>query len=181
MDKKIVDELKDLPENFIVLLIVGSDKYEEANMHILDLLVNKEKSTGSYVTVNRPYKNMVQLMKTKNIDSDKIFFIDCITRKVEEPKEVKNCVFIDSPSNLTELGIALEEVFKQSEHKFLFLDSLNILSVYNSVDRVVKFAHFLTSKMRMHDLKGIMISLHEETDKKLISELSQFCDKMIYL
>jgi archaellum biogenesis ATPase FlaH len=181
MEQKILDQLKDLPNNFIVMLVVGSDNYEQANMSILNMLVNQQSCSGSYVTVNRPYKSMIELMKSSGIDHNKLFFIDCITKKVEEPKETKNCVFIDSPSNLTELGIALEEVFKQSKHKFLFLDSLNILAVYNSPERVIKFAHFLTSKMRMHDLKGVMISLHEDTDKKLIAELSQFCDKMIYL
>ena len=62
------------------------------------------------------------------------------------------------------------------EKKFLFFDSLSTLLIYNKPITVAKFIHFLSGKMRMWRVKGIIISLEKESDKELLSELSQFCD-----
>ena len=60
--------------------------------------------------------------------------------------------------------------------KFLFFDSLNTLLIYNEIQTVIKFIHFLASKMRVWKVKGIIISLEKKADEELINELSQFCD-----
>ena len=46
---------------------------------------------------------------------------------------------------------------------------------------MLKFIHYLTGKIRLWNIQGIMVALHEDTDKRLISEISQFCDRMIDL
>jgi len=184
MFAKLDKELKKLKSNFIVGVVTSSDKYEEVNLHILNDLVNIKGATGSYITVNRPYVNMIEILKSRNIDTDKMHFIDCITKTLGSklPKN-KNVEFVDSPSSLTSIGIALHKYVTGSEDKnrFLHVDSISTLCVHNDVNSIIKFVHYLTGKMRLFGLKGILISLHEETDKKLISELSQFCDKMIHV
>ncbi len=182
MKDRIKKELDNLPDNFVVLMMVKSDMYEQANFYVLDYLINKKKQSGGYVSVNRPFSDLSKKLKQKQINSKNLFFIDCVTKSLgEKEQEVQNCVFLDSPSNLTDIGIALEQLYKLSyKHKFLFIDSLNTLSIYNDPERLTKFVHFLTGKMRMHNLKGILISLHEDTDKRLVNMLSQFCDKIIH-
>src|SRR3990167_3088163 len=103
MFDKLDKELKKLPKNFVVGIVASSDKYKEANLHILDFLVNKQGATGSYITTNMPYTSLVETIKEKNINPEKLHFIDCITEKAggELPK-AKNCVFVSSPSHLTE-------------------------------------------------------------------------------
>jgi archaellum biogenesis ATPase FlaH len=174
-------ELKALPENFVVMAIVPFRNFEEVNFHLLDLLIKRYDSKGSYITINRPYKSMVQLLKNKNINFKNMFFIDCITKEMSERRSVKDCYFVGSPSNLTEIAIALDPVFKEGKHKFVFLDSLDTLAIYNPIDSVIKFAHFLTSKVRLHDISGIFLAVHENSDEKLMMELAQFCDKVIDL
>jgi len=181
MKKTLKAEIKNLPENFVVMAIVPFKHFEEANIHLLSILINKYKSKGSYITINRPYKNMVQLLKRKNIDIRNLFFIDCITKELEEIKNTDHCHFIGSPNNLTEIAIALDPVFKEEKHKFVFLDSLDTLSIYNPVESVIKFAHFLTAKVRLHDISGVMLAVHENSDQRLVTELAQFCDKVIDL
>ncbi len=181
MKKLLEAELKALPENFVVMAIVPFQNFEEVNFHLLDLLIKRYDSKGSYITINRPYKSMVQLLKSKNINFKNMFFIDCITKELSERSSAKDCYFVGSPSNLTEIAIALDPVFKEGKHKFIFLDSLDTLSIYNPVESVIKFAHFLTSKVRLHDISGIFLAVHENSDEKLIMELAQFCDKVIDL
>lgn len=184
MRKTLESELKGLSENFVVMAIVPFRHFEEANLHLLSILVDKYKSKdakGSYITINRPYKSMVQLLESKNISHQNLFFIDCITKELKESINSKKCYFVNSPGNLTEIAIALDPVFKSGNHKFIFLDSLDTLTVYNPIDSVIKFAHFLTGKVRMHSISGVLLALHEKSDQRLVTELAQFCDKVIDL
>lgn len=93
-------------------------------------------------------------------------------------KKTKECLYIGSPENLSDIAVAMEQAVMaiQSEDKFLFFDSLNTLLLYNKAITVAKFIHFLSTKMRTWKVKGIIVSLHKDKDKELIDELSQFCD-----
>jgi len=124
---------------------------------------------------------MVQLLRDRQIDIRRLFFIDMITKGSGMKCEGPNCVFLESPSDLTELGIQLDAVFKQGLNEFVMLDSINALSIYNSHERLVRFVHFFANSVRMHDLKGVMIALPEDSDKDLLITVSQFCDKVIYM
>ncbi len=181
MRKVLEAELKNLPENFVVMAIVPFKNFEEVNLHLLDILIKRYDAKGSYITINRPYKSMVQLLKRNNINFRNMSFIDCITKELKERVGAKNCYFVGSPSDLTEIAIALDPVFKEGKHRFVFLDSLDTLAIYNPVESVIKFAHFLTSKVRLHDISGVFLAVHENSDEKLVMELAQFCDKVIDL
>lgn len=183
MFKKLEKEISNLPENFIAAFVTNSEKYEKVNFHILDILL-KNKNSGGYVTVNRPYKNIVDVLKKNNIDHKKIFFIDCITKSAGgNISKEKGCVFIDSPDNLTELSIEIHNYISRTKDKkrFLFIDSLSTLGIHNNPLTLLRFIHYITGKMRIFNLNGVMMSLNEETDRKIISELSQLCDKIIHV
>jgi len=182
--KKLEKELENLPENFILGVVMPSGSYEEANMHLLSFLVNTKKSKGSYVAVSKPYNHTVRLLKSKDINTGNIHFIDCLTKSLgSKATKTKNCVFIESPAHLTELGIALHDYFTSSgeKNRFLYIDSISSLLIHNSIDTVLKFVHYVTGKMRVFGFNGMLLSLHEEKDKKLVPHLSQFCDKVIHL
>ena len=181
---KLEEQLEKLPNGFIVGVVMPSDSYEDTNMDLLSFLINQKKISGGYVSVTKPSNYIISRLKNKNIDPNKLFFIDCITKGLggELPKQ-NNCVLIESPAHLTDLSVALHKFFTSSsnENRFLCIDSLSTLCIHNRLDDVLKFIHYVTGKMRIFGFNGIMLSLHEETDKKLISELSQFCDKIIHL
>ena len=177
-------ELEGLPENFIVGVVMPSEHYEEANMHLLSYLINRKKSVGGYVAVSKPYNYTLKLLKSNNIQTENIFFIDCITKGLGgEVLRTNNCVFVESPSHLTDLSVALHEFFKSegAPNRFLYIDSISSLMIHNKPETVMRFIHYITGKMRVFGFNGLMLALHEETDQRLISELGQFCDKMIHL
>jgi hypothetical protein len=182
MRERIEKELLDLPKKFIIGLIVSHEKYEEVNFHLLDILTNKKKYKGCYITINQPHEHLIRLLDMNHISHKDIFFIDCISRHIGGNVEIKeNCFFVDSPQNLTDIGIAIHEVLLKigSHEKFIFLDSLSTLLIHNDQDKVLKFMHYLTGKMRISDVSGVMISLHEEIDKELMGKLRRFYDKIV--
>jgi archaellum biogenesis ATPase FlaH len=179
----LVRELSKVKKKEIVLILSDERKYLQTNLKILDILTNKLKEKGIYVTVNRPFDSLNELLQKHKIKTKNIFFIDVITLTVVgEAKDVPNCLFINSPNSLTELGVALGEAFKampEKKDRFIFFDSLSTLLIYNQSKSVTKFAHFLTGKMRQWKIKGVLISLQKNVDEKLIAQVSQFCDKII--
>ena len=60
-------KFENLPENFIVSVIVPTENYEEVNMQIISRFISKEEKHGIYITLNRPYQNIVELMKRSNV------------------------------------------------------------------------------------------------------------------
>ncbi|MFH1663740.1 MAG: ATPase domain-containing protein [archaeon] len=179
----LIKELSKVKKKEIVLILSDEKKYLETNLKILNILTNKLNEKGIYVTINRPFNSLIELLESNKIKTKNIFFIDAITMTVVgEAKEVPNCLFINSPNSLTELGIALGEAFKamkETTDRFIFLDSLSTLLIYNQSQSVTKFAHFLTGRMREWKIKGVLISLQKNVDERLIAQVSQFCDRII--
>jgi len=185
--------IENLPLNKIVLFLVDPKMYMKRNLSILKILVNQNKFSGIYITVNRPFNTLIQIMKDDSIDTKKIFFIDCITKMVPTTNKIslssknklertENCIFVPSPSRLTEIGLALSEVLtgtKNPKDKFLYLDSLSTLLIYNDLETIVKFVHFLTTRIRLFGIVGIIMCVEKIMEEKLFNILSEICDIII--
>jgi len=179
----IFSALEDLPEGYITLITVKADDYLRANMNILKYLCNFKNLQGIYVSINRPYTSSTTIMKENDIKTDNIFFVDCISVLLgDTPFRTKNCLFT-SPENLTDIAVLIDQWVSSlpKGDKFLFLDSLSTLLIYNSIGTVTKFSHFLTGKMRQWGLNGILMSLERENNPEILDNISQFCDKRINL
>ncbi|HLC47882.1 MAG TPA: ATPase domain-containing protein [Candidatus Norongarragalinales archaeon] len=182
LDARLKRELKSLPQHYIVMLVTDSSEYMEANLASLRFLMEPDDAAGIYVTFNRPYESLTQVLKKEKLDVGRLYFLDLITQTSGKRGErTENCIFLPSPKNLTELSIALTQLVERMEQKnrFIFMDSLSTMLIYNSAGTVAQFTHFLVSKMRLWKVGMILVSLEKETDKKLIDDLSQFCDKVI--
>lgn len=185
--------IEKLPTNKIVLFLVDPRKYMKRNLGILKCLVNQNKFSGIYVTINRPFDTLTKVMKEEGIDIEKIFFIDCITKMVpasehfslsskSKLEKTRNCIFIPSPSRLTEIGLALSEALagvENPQNKFLYLDSLSTLLIYNDIDTIVKFVHFLTTRIRLFGIVGIIMCVEKRMDERLFNILSEICDIIV--
>jgi KaiC/GvpD/RAD55 family RecA-like ATPase len=180
--KELLGYLSSMPKSFIVLINVGAEDYVKTNIEILKALANKGRLPGVYITVNKPYTVMESLLEENGVDTKKIYFIDCITKMSGGgPSGSKNVFFLDTPQNLTGLGVAMSEVIAAMEKgdKFLFMDSLSTLLLYHSTGTVAKFSHFLTARMRMWGLRGILMAVEKDADPEFTNQLSQFCDAVV--
>lgn len=171
------DKLKNLKE-YVALATVDSRDYQRTNLKIIRHLTEDQNIPGVYVTLNRPYESMIQVLKNNRIDTKMIIFIDAVTKIVGgNVKKRRNCLFIGSPEKLSDISIAMDQAVRSlPEEKFVFFDSLSILLLYNNPQMVAKFIHFLSGKMRVWHVRGIIISLRKKEDQELIKELMQFCD-----
>jgi len=176
-DKK-VGNLKE----FVVLATVPAKSYQKTNIKLVKYLTKNKNIPGVYVTLNKPFETMEPLFKKSGIDTEMIIFIDAVTKTAGgKITKTKNCLFIGNPENMSDISVAMDQAIRAlpKKDKFLFFDSLSTLALFNNIETVARFIHFLSSKMRVWKVKGIIISLERKVDKELIEELSQFCDVLI--
>jgi hypothetical protein len=182
--EKLGDELSKLPDNFVVSVIIPSDYYKSVSMYMLNYLLNEKQHNGAYISLNRPFDNLLTMFDEKQINHSGLFFIDGITKRLSGmTTDHDNVVFLDGPENLTDMGIALHKYTSvtNSKKSFIYIDSVSTLCIHNSIERVQKFIHYLSGKMRLWGINGVMVALNEDTDKRILSELTQFSDKVIHL
>ncbi len=168
----------------IFLVLYTTDNYIDAYVSVLDDAVNSKKQSVIFITVNKPYRVVVNNLIDKKIPIENVYFIDCISKKiVQEAESAKNCIFADSPNSLTEIIIILNQLLKRLEAKkiIIILDSVNTLLLYNEKKPVLQFTHFLVNKTRLVNAGAVFLSLKKDTDQDLLAQMTQFFDKVIDL
>jgi len=177
----IPSELQVIEKDSITLVIAESSKYIDVIVKLLRF-IGTQKYSVIYVTVNRPYESLIELLNSKGISYSRIFFIDAITPTLGgKPRRLKNCIFVASPSNLTDLGIALEQAITSlgQTNKLLIFDSMSTIAIYHNLQTVLQFGHFLTVRVRLHKVQGVLLAIEAESEKAILDNLSQFCDRTV--
>ncbi|MEW6295679.1 MAG: ATPase domain-containing protein [Candidatus Diapherotrites archaeon] len=182
--EKLRHEFKGLPLKWIALIEVPGEKFFDVSMAALQVLVNEQDYRGVYITLNRPYSNMAQMISDNDINSEKLYFIDGVSKQNLRPNELKRdekVIYIESIKSLTDLSIALTQVIPkiEAEKKFLFLDSISTLLIFNSPEVIGRFSHALTAKMRALGVSGAIVSIPSDTEPAIRQMLSALCDKVI--
>lgn len=180
--------LKKIESPKITLILVDQKNYKKLLVNLLKVLVNEENAPGIFITFNYPYSFLRNLFDEENINTKNLYFIDCISQTMfvekvsvsySEVLTTEECIFLRSPTHLSELAIIVYELLssiKNPQKKFVILDSLHAMSIYNSKDRVVKFTHFLLNKLRIFRMTGfISLSLKNE----VLEEVSDFFDEIL--
>ena len=182
IEKLIEKELKDLPEDFIVAVITDSGKRLAVNIAIIKYLTGKKKMPGVYISMNKPYKVIVKQLKRNGIDTKKLFFVDTISGfKGPDRPGNENFVALQSPSSLTELGMIISKACHSKKPKFIMMDSLSIMLMYNSKETTLRFIHYVTTQLRKKAWPGVIFSLGKDMKGDTLESITQFCDKVIRL
>jgi archaellum biogenesis ATPase FlaH len=172
--KKIIDN------NQIILFVISPKEYLEFIKNFIRFFITSKLSC--YVTLNRPYVSLNKFLESAKIDIDSMFFIDTSTKmsSIASP-DADNCIFIESPSALTSLSIAVTEIVNNSNPEYVLFDSLSTLSIYNPENAIIKFTNDLINKTRASESKLILISIGSGEGDKVIEKVSMFTDYVEYI
>jgi hypothetical protein len=87
-------------------------------------------------------------------------------------------VFVNSPADLTTLGIAFTEILKRlsGRKKCVLLDSVSVMLIYSSTRDITKFIHFISSRLRLTESDGVHLCLEKGVDPGLLAQLQSFVD-----
>ncbi len=171
---KLAGALQQLKTKNLLLLSLDAQRYHEAQPLIIKNLAQKSK--GIYVSFNKQYFELQSIFEKTGIDKDKVYCIDAISKSDKNvPKE---CYCLNSPQSLTELSIVLSNLLKQ-KYGFILFDSLSSLLIYNNLETVERFIHYLIGKMKYFQIKGVFILLNDSKSKELLPVISPFFDTHI--
>jgi len=155
---------------------------------ILSVLHNQvtQDSVGVYISVNRPYFVLEEIMRSQKIPTQNMYYLDCASGLMgKPPQEFERTYILSGPSNLTELSITLSKLLSSSMLKdkeaqtILFLDSVSTFLIYNDANIVAKFLHTIAGRVRTHNIRGVFFSLHSDIEKGAIASTVQFHDKVL--
>ena len=170
---------EEIINSHILLISTSKDKYNES-IHTIQSEVEKTAQKIGYITINKPFNTVMEELAKNNISADKFFFVDAITATVQTPPTVNNCIFINSPTALPDLGLAYTSLLNEHQCELVFFDTISTLAVYQDPGAVVKFVHNLITKTRVINKKAVFVALKEDSET-LIKDLNMFVDKIIEL
>lgn len=162
------------------LVITDVETIQGTSTDILKIFADNHVP-GAYVCLNRPQHAVKKFLKKENIDFDKIFFIDCISSSLTEVAPEDNVMHISNPADLTGLSIALSEFIDRVEsEKFIVIDALGTLLIYNQEEIVIKFIRSVLQECSQKDVVAIMITPHT-TDSSWAEKIIPFFENIIRL
>jgi archaellum biogenesis ATPase FlaH len=180
MVNTLIDSLKErvskaVSFNQSVGVVLPSSNYSDLIQAFFEHIKSRPEDAWVYVTITKPYENIVkqfgELAESKNIR-----FVDCISRAAGITKTDPNCVYVESPSMLEKLGLEVMNIFKtvdEKTNKYLILDSLSTLIIYNDQEIVTEFFYHLANRTRSRNIHIISLAIEEEGMEKF--------NKLLYL
>jgi tetratricopeptide (TPR) repeat protein len=181
--EKLEARMKGMPDNTVILISSKSESHGQVVSEALRSLVNERGMGGVYLSFTQPYDAITSTIKSMGTSTDDIYFIDCISRTAGKPphEKTENAVFVENPSSLEEVSMYLDRMLAkvESKKKFLFLDSLSSLLIYNTDKTVKEFTHFLINKIRLDGIAGIILSIEKKEAEDLVKTLTPMCDAEI--
>lgn len=173
---------EDLAQKQIFLILATPGNIRECNIEII-----RELSALGYrsvvITTNFPYSILSKLYAQSGVDLTQVSFIDAVTRNsIGTVENIPGIVrYINNPSNLTDMGIAVTEALKEhtGEKVCILYDSVSTMLIYLSSPNISKFIHFVTNKLRLLDISGVFLAVEKGLDPMLMSQLTTFVDRVV--
>jgi len=186
MANTLIDGLKERISKAITInqsvgIILPGNNYSDLVQALFEHIISRPEDAWVYVTITKPYENLIKQFGDLS-DARNIKFIDCISRAAGISKADPNCIFIESPTMLEKLGLEIINIFKEVDEntdKYLILDSLSTLIIYNDPEIVTEFFYHLENKTRARNIHTISLAIEEEGADKYLNKLIYLNDKIL--
>ncbi len=186
MPNVLIDGLKERIYNAIrinqsVGILIPGSNYSDLVQSIFEVVKNNQSDAWVYVSVTKPYDILTkkyEFLKTAR----NIRFIDCVSRVSGLTNNAENCIFLESPSMLEKLSLEITNVFKEVDpetKKYLVIDSISNLIVYNDPGIVREFFYHIINRTRARDIHTISLAVEEEGMDSQINRLIYLNDKIL--
>ena len=150
-------------------------------LHALFSFMNiKPNEVWTFVTTSNTFKHISEDFE-KVYENKNIKFIDCISRAAGISTSDRECNYIESPTMLEKILLEIINVFKGIERdveKYVIIDSLSSLVIYNDPEIVREFISVLLNRARTENIHIVTVVIEEEVDAH---KLLQMNDKIVVL
>jgi hypothetical protein len=166
----------------IILALTSAERYRENSISLLREILG-QNCRVIFIAIHQPSSSLREYYTRAGIDVTDIFFIDAITKYAigSVPEPGQNVFYVGNPGDHTALGIAITDSFKNAGDKppVIYLDSINAMLIYSTSVNLSRFIHFVTSKLRLRNVAGVLVAVEKGLDPLLMSQLTAFSDAVI--
>jgi KaiC/GvpD/RAD55 family RecA-like ATPase len=178
------DHFSRLNRGWVVLLQIPMEKAMDVNIESIKSL-QELGYEGVYITLSKDYIELSKLFREKAVDMGRLAFIDGVSQMygigaIDSP----NVKYISGPISLDGIVAAITDIIPEmkSDRKFVFLDSITTVLLYNSLERTLQFSGFLTTSLKRLQVAGVVTSVSKGfANDNLIKELTKMSDEVIKL
>lgn len=162
--KTLIRGLSDFGQAFV---ITSKDKYEDKLVSLV-----KDIRGVCYVTLEEPYKKIVDMLDLYSIDTSSMQFIDAsgVQSGAENCIEVKN--------NPEDIKNTLERVLKEKNLSCVILDNISALKNIETFE-IPLFVQDAASLIKANEAQGFFIGKMENLGKQTINDITMLVDKVI--
>jgi archaellum biogenesis ATPase FlaH len=146
---------------------------------------------GILISSNRPIVDLLERFEQNGFDlksqveAAKIIIVDLISKSVGATLQAKNVLFVHSPADLSATQLAIEKALESVEitpgDSWAISDSISTLLSYNSSGSVLQFLHFLVGRLRVLQMKGLILNQQGSVEERTLAAVRDFCDVSIEL
>ncbi|MFH1721845.1 MAG: hypothetical protein ABH950_04480 [Candidatus Altiarchaeota archaeon] len=181
---KLKKEMEGLGDDAIVLVSCRAESHMRMILALLAIVLNEKSQGGVYISVSRPFRYILNNLEENDIEIEDLFAIDCVSRMAGKVSEKMDTVaYVENPSSLEEISMYMDRMLMKvgSGKKFILLDSLSSILIYNNQKSVKEFTHFIINKMRLEGLGGFILTQEKKEAQDLIQTIQPLLDKEIHL
>ncbi len=126
---------------------------------------------GIYVSLNKTQKSTEDLLRKGGVETSKLFFIDCVSKD-----KVNDEVLHIPPESLDVLSVAIQTFIKDIPgEKFMIIDALSTLLIYNNENKVAKFVQEVTEYATDNQVHIVAFSPKTQGEE-LLNKIFNFFD-----
>ena len=184
-----IEDLKDrldkslgtLDGKHIIMLKSDSKNYSDSVFETLRYVTGKGMG-GVYLTSALPQEYISEKLEKYGINTENLYFIDTVSCMMgSTPGERGRCALVKSPGSLDDIEMLAYKLIDkiEPEEKFLLIDSVSNLLIYNDACKLVKFSESLIKYMRSKKIRGVIASVAQQLDEGFHRDIAMFCDIII--
>ena len=161
----IMEALKDVPDDSVLYLSVDPENYYMTMLATVDHIKNSLLMKGIYVSAARSADKIRNQLKLEKIDTQGVFYVDTVALLSGTRTDLKGVQMVESPAMLETILLKIKWFMRhiKDEKRFVFVDSINALAVYNESKLLCEFLHVLINLMGARDIMTILFSVEEQT------------------
>lgn len=181
--KLIGEYISKQKDKWVFMQEIPEERYFDVSAETIKVLTNGFGYSGIYISLHRPYDSLVSSLKEKGVDTSKLVFIDAASSQAETSgKETEKCIYISKELKVDELTRAIYTLLPKinGEKKFLFLDSITTLTLYQPLSETLRFAEFLSRSLTNKEVNGVIVNVAKNlAQKKFIQDIMLNVDEVI--
>ncbi|ODS39103.1 MAG: hypothetical protein A7315_11510 [Candidatus Altiarchaeales archaeon WOR_SM1_79] len=172
----------ELQKDSSIVLLLGdpANYYQRVVLDSLEYLINRKNMQGVYLSASGPYEIISKDIKKRGIKLKNLSFIDCASRKSGEDEF---CIYIENPASLERMIMHINHLLEKIKvkHRFVFIDDLSSLLVYNDMRSIEEFSIQFLNNLHVKDVAGVIASIKEKTPEEIINRIVPKCDDVIHI